>query len=203
MRIFTMSLIGAAAIATAAGVIGLGGPAYAETIVKVTNSSSVGAQGSHYTTVKCPSTSPYVVSASASSKFADAADSKSLRYNSIDTLPDGQTVKVDYQNLRTYQEDAKKRVVVTVDVTVTCSNVDHGRPATYDFAMKSFVPLGGDIWVTSPCPANKWAQNYRETHSDWVTVTDEFRGLTSASVRYHNPDYQVPGVGEVTVVCGG
>ncbi|MBP2706905.1 hypothetical protein JOL79_24155 [Microbispora sp. RL4-1S] len=177
-----------------------------EVTVVLSNGRTLWPQGVGYVLQKCPSTQPYVVRAGVSSTAAVASDQKFQRYDHIYTSDDGRSVRVDFRNTQTYQEAAamKRDVTVSVTLTVTCSNVDHGKPTGYDFSVASMVPPGGSENVTAQCPADNYSLvlNSAERHSDGLTVTGHHEGLHGDTYSYRNDDPLIMGSATVTVTCG-
>ncbi|GAA2886859.1 hypothetical protein GCM10010517_50650 [Streptosporangium fragile] len=206
MRVFKTALVGAVALTTV-GLMGLGAPAQAaepeETIVTKTNGTSAAAQVSAQVTVRCPSGAPYVKDTEVTAQFSKPADSAYLLYKSISVSADNREAVVEFTNSRTYEEDAHERLVIFVSLTVTCSNVNHGKPAKHGVTNGMILPAGGYTIVSSTCPLDSPVVKYTdENHPYWVKVPSRGQTGRTAWVEYHNEDATSDTYGSLTAYCG-
>ncbi|MET7463105.1 hypothetical protein [Nonomuraea sp. NPDC005501] len=208
--------MGVAAVLTAAGLLGLSAPAHAanglaadtgEVTGTVSNLSSARAQGKGYVLAKCPSTMPYIKGTSATTKTGNQEDLSYGHYDEFwQSVPDGsaQAAKVNFHNSQTYAEESKfGPVVVTVTLTLTCSNVKPAGLPRPQFKQSVHVNghSYGNLQIT--CPANyPTALEAVENHSYWFTSygTTVSGGMGAAT--WYNTDELVFGTADLTVACG-
>ncbi|GII34912.1 hypothetical protein [Planotetraspora mira] len=203
-----------AALATAAAVTGITPflPAVqavadtGEVTVVLTQGKSLYPQTEGYLLQKCPSTAPYVVSAGGSAATGNSSDHKFGRYDNIYTTDDGRSVRMNIRNTQTLLEAGKSHhdVVLSYNLTITCSNVNHGKPQEYGLSTRSFLPLHGEATLASACPTENHTLVLRstESHGDGTVVTDRQEGLHTDSYTFQHDDDYVMGWAVVTVYCG-
>nr|WP_150937164.1 hypothetical protein [Microbispora cellulosiformans] len=196
---------------TAAGLLSPAAPAFAaaagEVTATVSNLSAANAQMAKYTLVKCPSTTPYITSATASAKTGEAEDQSYTHFSEFwQSVPDGsaQMAKVNFFNSQTFQEEAKYGpVVVTVTLTLTCSNMKPAGLPRPEFKQSVYVRglSYGNLQVS--CPSNyPTALEARENHPGWFLSYGATTAGRVGAASWYNPDEYVFGTADVTVACG-
>ncbi|WP_182898519.1 hypothetical protein [Microbispora sp. H10830] len=184
--------------AVAATLMGLGGPALAETTTVMTNATSILPEGKGYVKVQCPSTQPYPVTIRASSATKDSYDSQYLNYEDVAIA--GREVKVTFTNSQSKKDPHSYAIPVRIEVL--CSNEPHELPTGLELEQRAIMAPGHDALVTVSCPpAYPRVTRHEERHPTGVDVVDVQVNGPTYSVWYQNTDFLAPAWATLYITC--
>jgi len=194
--------IGLTGAVLAAALMANASPAQADTAEVITqrwNSRSFAPQVTATVSQICPSTTPYLKSASVwqNSKSHEAV--YLTRYDKFTVSADNRSAGITVTNTQTYAEAAAHPVDVSVKITITCSNIDPHQTVQPTLTTRLIVPTGGEFSYMT-CPPGFSAVSASETHADWVRSRGVEKGGRSAWVLWDNDTF-VMGWAELTVFC--
>ncbi len=183
--------------AVAATLVGLGGPALAETTTVMTNSTSVLPEGTGHVGQICPSTQPYPVTIRVSSGTQDSYDSQYLHYK--DLTVNGREVTVTFTNS---QKKGSNTFPIQVRIEFLCSNVPHERPTGLELEQRAVMAPAHDALVTVSCPStHPHVTRHEERHPTGVDVLDVQQDGPSYSVWYQNTDFLSTAWATLYITC--